>query len=1026
MKITDERYQPTIPVPEHAYEHWHRYLYALQYAKGKTVLDIACGEGYGSDLLAECATRVVGVDISEEVIKHASSKYIRHNLEYRCGRAGSIPVEGEGVFDVIVSFETIEHLDEDERVRFLAETQRLLTSTGVLLISTPNRLIYSDALNYINKYHLKEFYYDEFIAFLRSAFIHIQILCQQVYPVSYLWSENELAHNVLEYQLAFCDDQFRPVTGNAKQARYFLAVCSNAPLELSLSSSVLIDVGSQAFVQREQTIAALRTHVIECERAAKALQARAAELEHTVQQLNSVIQLQEQRLAEVSARYEGELAERERRLAEVSAHYEGELAAHEQRLAEVSARYEGELAEREQRLAEVSARYEGELAERERRLKRIEAELQQYKRECSGIGYKALRRSRTLFRRFFPDNSVQRALYVVSRRLISRLRAQRRARRNAYPGSLPDTLTMRSCNPAYDQWLLHNVPSVQELKEQRAASLCLSWQPLISVIMPVYNVPTELLTRAIDSVIAQSYPKWELCIVDDCSTDPHVRPLLQRVSRHDRRIRVSFADRNRGIAGASNACMEMARGDFVVFLDNDDELAPHALFFIAELLNRHPDADVIYSDEDKIAPGGTREHPFFKPDFSPDLLLCHNYICHMLVVRRSLVMDVGGFREEYDGAQDYDLILRVVQRTARNRIYHIPDILYHWRMVEGSTALNYWNKPQAKDATLQLIDEYLKNLLGQDYGTVEYVPMADNVLFYPRYALKRFPLVSIVISTRDKVHLLRACIESLSRTTYPSYEIVLIDNNSQEQETKAYFDTLRQEHPHIRIIEYPHPFNYSAINNFGIRQARGEVIILLNNDTELLTPDWIEIMLGYAQQRRVGAVGVKLLYPNGTIQHAGVILGLGGVAGHSHKYYPADHFGYGARLRTVCNYSAVTAACMMFRRDVWQQAGGLDERLAVTFNDVDFCLRIRTLGYDIVYTPQVQLLHHESMSVGRVHLNERTMDAQEIAFMKQRWGEALYIDPFYNLNLTLDTEDYAIHPLRRRQYMATLAKRGRK
>ena len=396
MKITDERYQPTIPVPEHAYEHWHRYLYALQYAKGKTVLDIACGEGYGSDLLAECATRVVGVDISEEVIKHASSKYIRHNLEYRCGRAGSIPVEGEGVFDVIVSFETIEHLDEDEQVRFLAETQRLLTSTGVLLISTPNRLIYSDALNYINKYHLKEFYYDEFIAFLRSAFIHIQILCQQVYPVSYLWSENELAHNVLEYQLAFCDDQFRPVTGNAKQARYFLAVCSNAPLELSLSSSVLIDVGSQAFVQREQTIAALRTHVIECERAAKALQARAAELEHTVQQLNSVIQLQEQRLAEVSARYEGELAERERRLAEVSARYEGELAERERRLAEVSARYEGELAERERRLAEASARYEGELAEREQRLQDIETELVAIQSSVSWSVVRRLQRARLM------------------------------------------------------------------------------------------------------------------------------------------------------------------------------------------------------------------------------------------------------------------------------------------------------------------------------------------------------------------------------------------------------------------------------------------------------------------------------------------------------------------------------------------------------------------------------------------------------------------------------------------------------
>ena len=716
----------------------------------------------------------------------------------------------------------------------------------------------------------------------------------------------------------------------------------------------------------------------------------------------------------------------ERRLAETSARYEGELAERERRLAETSARYEEELAERERRLAEVSARYEGELAEREQRLKRIETELQRYERECSGIGYKALRHSRTLFKRFFPDNSVQRTLYVVSRRLISRFRAQRRVSRNAYPGLLPETLTMRSCNPAYDQWLLHNVPSVQELKEQRAASLRLSWQPLISVIMPVYNVPTELLTRAIDSVIAQSYPKWELCIVDDCSTDPHVRPLLQRVSRRDRRIRVSFADRNRGIAGASNACMEMARGDFVVFLDNDDELAPHALFSIAELLNRHPDADVIYSDEDKIAPGGTREHPFFKPDFSPDLLLCHNYICHVLAVRRSLVMDIGGFREGYDGAQDYDLILRVVRRTARNRIYHIPDILYHWRMVEGSTALNYWNKPRAKDATLRLIDEHLKNVLGQDYGSVEYLSMDDNVLFYPRYTLKRFPVVSIVISTRDKVHLLKSCIESLGITTYSSYEIVLIDNNSQEQETKVYFDTLKHSHPHVRIIDYPYPFNYSAINNFGIRHAHGEVIILLNNDTELLTPDWIEIMLGYAQQQRVGAVGVKLLYPNNTIQHGGIVLGLGGIAGHSHKYYPADHPGYCARLKTVCNYSAVTAACMMFRRDVWQQAGGLDERLAVTFNDVDFCLRIRALGYDIVYTPQVQLLHHESMSVGRVHLNERTMDAQEIAFMKQRWGEALYLDPFYNLNLTLDTEDYAIHPLRRRQYMATLAKRGRK
>ncbi|NWG20752.1 MAG: methyltransferase domain-containing protein [Chloroflexi bacterium] len=360
MKITDERYQPIINVPEHAYEHWHRYLYALQYVKGKVALDIACGEGYGSDLLAEYAARVIGVDISEDAIKHASSRYVRHNLEYRCGRAGSIPVEGEGVFDVIVSFETIEHLAEDEQVRFLAETQRLLTSTGVLLISTPNRLIYSDVPNYINEYHLKEFYYDEFIAFLRSTFAHIQILGQQVYPISYLWGGNEVAHNVLEYQLAFCNDQFRPATGNVKQARYLLAVCSNAPLESPLSSSVLIDADRQAFVQRERTIAALQAHAAERERAVEALQAHAAERERAVEALQAHAAERERAVEALQAH----AAERERVVEALQAH-----AAERERVVEA---LQAHAAERERAVEALQAH----AAEREHTVQQLNSVIQ--------------------------------------------------------------------------------------------------------------------------------------------------------------------------------------------------------------------------------------------------------------------------------------------------------------------------------------------------------------------------------------------------------------------------------------------------------------------------------------------------------------------------------------------------------------------------------------------------------------------------------------------------------------------------
>jgi GT2 family glycosyltransferase len=641
--------------------------------------------------------------------------------------------------------------------------------------------------------------------------------------------------------------------------------------------------------------------------------------------------------------------------------------------------------------------------------------------ERSGVTYGLVKQARQLFTRLLPPRSRRKRAYVAMRRAlrpgsaeaVTRHRQQRPANMQA-----PETIFMRSGDALYDDWLEANAPSLAELDTQRATAAKLTVRPTFSVVTPVYNVPAELLERCVMSVLHQTYPHWELCLVDDSSTWAHIRPLLEQLAQRDQRIKVRFGEQNGGIAAASNEALALAGGDFVVFLDNDDELAPHALFSIAAQLQHTPDADMLYSDEDKISPEETRENPYFKPDFSPDLLLSNNYICHMLVMRRSLVEAIGRFRPGFDGAQDYDMVLRAVAHTSRERIIHIPDVLYHWRVIPGSTAESYHSKPKALDATLRLLDEHLSKTVGPDYGKVQAVPASEtSVVYHVRYALPSQPLVSIVIGTKDKADVLKACIESIERSSYEQYEIIIVDNNSTEEQTARYLASAQQCNPRVRVVVYPEPFNYSAVNNIGIRAAQGDLIVLLNNDTEVITPDWLEVMLGYALQPRIGAVGIKLLYPNNTIQHAGVILGLGGVAGHSHKHFPADHPGYCNLLATPRNYSAVTAACIMFRREVWREVGGLEEQLAVAFNDVDFCLKIRAAGYDIVCVPQAVMWHHESISVGRVHLNERQMNPFEIEYMQRTWSYLLVNDPFYNPSLTLNTEDYAIHTGRRRMFV---------
>jgi len=544
----------------------------------------------------------------------------------------------------------------------------------------------------------------------------------------------------------------------------------------------------------------------------------------------------------------------------------------------------------------------------------------------------------------------------------------------------------------YQVWIRKHEPQVWNAARIAAELPTLAYAPTISIVMPVFNTAQEHLEKAIESVRQQYYENWELCICDDASTAPHVRPMLEEWSRRDSRIKVSFSERNGGISAASNQAIKLAGGEFLGFLDHDDQLSPAALYEVIKLLQAHPEADVIYSDEDKLEANGRRSDPFFKPDWSPEYLYSLNYVCHFGVYRRSHVDAVAGLRSDFNGSQDYDLLLRIAERT--QNIFHIPEILYHWRKTAGSTALAAHSKSYSTVAGQRAIAEHLQRL-----GVMASVVEGDAPNRYRvRPALSGDPLVSVIIPTRDGVEVLQRCIRSIEkRTDYPNYEILIVDNGSSKPETLNFFAALR--HQMLRLDE---PFNYSRLNNFGARQAKGDFLLLLNNDTEVITPGWMRAMLELCHLPGVAIAGAKLYYPDHRIQHAGVILGIKGVAGHSHKYFPARSRGYFDSLACIRNYSAVTAACLMVRRDAFEAVGGFDEDLRVAFNDVDFCLRVREKGYRIAWTPYAELYHYESASRGF------DLNPQEIEFMKSRWRDMLLNDPFYNRNLTLNDENYSL------------------
>ncbi len=527
-----------------------------------------------------------------------------------------------------------------------------------------------------------------------------------------------------------------------------------------------------------------------------------------------------------------------------------------------------------------------------------------------------------------------------------------------------------------------------------------------SIVVPLYNTPQVFLREMIQSVLDQTYADWELCMADGSDSEHgDVKRICQSYARKDERIKYKKLEKNYGISGNTNACLEMASGDYIALFDHDDLLHPAALYEVMQAICDQ-DADFIYTDENTFHNKPADAYcPHFKPDFAPDTLRSYNYICHFTVFSARLLAEIGeAFRSDFDGSQDYDMVLRLTEKA--RRIVHIPIILYYWRSHASSVASDIGAKPYTITAAKAALAEHLDRvgLAGKVYDSR--IPSTYRI----RYEIKGEPTISILIPNKDHISDLDKCVRSIrEKSTYRNWEIIIIENNSTEQQTFDYYTELQTD-KRIRVVYWKNEFNYSAINNFGAQYAAGEHLLLLNNDVEVITPEWLEEMLMFSQRTDVGAVGAMLYYPDDTIQHAGVVLGIGGVAGHSHKYFPRGDYGYMSRLTIAQNYSAVTAACLMMRRDVWNEIGGLNEDFKVAFNDVDLCMRIRAAGYLIVWTPYAELYHYESKSRGLEDTPEKQKRFEsEVRRFLMLWENELAAgDPYYNPNFTLEREDFSI------------------
>ena len=619
------------------------------------------------------------------------------------------------------------------------------------------------------------------------------------------------------------------------------------------------------------------------------------------------------------------------------------------------------------------------------------------------------------------DNVAEGEAYSISEEIAWRTEQIYRLaqiRHQTWPKEVFKKQTQHEPDERYDNYLKEIEPELDHKEEQIREWLELNRDaPLISIIVPTYNTNSNHLRECIESVCRQSYPNWELCICDDSSSAASIKTILKSYQSTDPRIKLIFREKNGHICEASNDALRLATGEYVALLDHDDILACNALYWVARELQNKPQANLIYSDEDKVNDEGIRSCPHFKPAFNIDLLLSYNYISHLGVYRREILKQIGGFRVGFEGSQDHDLALRTVLESSPDQIIHIPRVLYHWRAHSESTA----STPDSKDYTTESGHKAVQHFLDEQHrrGGVKATARikARNRFACQWHIPEKSPSVELIIPTRDQAEVLNLAVESIiTKTTYTNYTITIVDNQSKEIATKSLFKKLKRAHGEkINIIKYNRKFNYSAINNHAARRSKADIIALVNNDVEVITGEWLQELVSHTSRPDVGCVGAKLYYSNGTIQHGGVIVGIGQVAGHAHKYFPGDSPGYVDRLQYVQQMTAVTAACLAIRREIFNEVSGLNEQdLTIAFNDVDFCMRVHARGYRNIFTPYAELFHHESISRGAEDSPEKQERfKKEIDFMLNQYdildnGE-LPSDLFYNPNLTQTHEDFSFN-----------------